>query len=873
MSRSWEVCVVSVESLKNAEYRFGDYAERTGRAIFGKFEACKQVTVAKSQEFLAVSSTNSPRPVTSASTISSFSGGDSFAEEDSVNQTMSFDAGDKPTESCKRLGQVSIEFQVGDMKKRLPKTIKVVGEVSEVAVGLSTRVPEPRAGETMVVRLLRSGQVQDDALIGECEISQASGTPMRYPINRKRGKGNVKGYVTLTVTAVDGECKPVAADPASSASLDTSPIDFLIEKRNRIVDKYMQVGSGKVANDLTAMAGVHMRQPLLERPHGAPVVGECIVVIESIKDLAPKVNRPYLMMRLDRQERRSDPEHLIGGCEADLTYRFLFSSLQQDLCIYIYDDHSRNRNVALGRVIIPLAGVPWDVGDAPTMELVRQAINPRVGSFVKRFDCQFMPMSSAGDGAGDANFVDHFQVARKRKDGRGIPGSGMYKAHTFGHLSLRVELSLDPSMRPAVRCVFKQVFSQLGQFQEADQEQEQAPSEPDLMGLMQSKVVQQAVRNCERLETLLKAPSRGILRWIRAKPWHGLAAGLSWFAFCCTGLFPPPAWALPLYIWAMLLLNGIFVAFQRERDWTKSRDDAFPVWNEEMETGTPTITELVNAFTKGVCSLEKSTKNVLGILDRLLNILSFADGITSVLFASIMGLAALLLAVMILLWRELDPTGSWFSGLTGLAVCFFISHPPDKNSKKPVKGPSQDPMSGLSKLNKVLECVPDQPEVAHRYIAFRVQCVDRGIALKVTLIGATGLRNADHLPGQGLSDPYCICTIPGKSKSKFQTKVINDNLNPVWNHEEIVSVFTPGDSLEFHVWDKDPGLTDDFLGKAKLNSSQFYPRGFSGELELQEAGKGIRAHLLLKIEVLQDPRSDGSTGSRRTSVPDLRLPV
>ena len=44
--------------------------------------------------------------------------------------------------------------------------------------------------------------------------------------------------------------------------------------------------------------------------------------------------------------------------------------------------------------------------------------------------------------------------------------------------------------------------------------------------------------------------------------------------------------------------------------------------------------------------------------------------------------------------------------------------------------------------------------------------------------------------------------IPSKSQSKFQTAVVDDSLNPIWNHEEDVVGFSmkDADPLEFSLY-------------------------------------------------------------------------
>lgn len=119
--------------------------------------------------------------------------------------------------------------------------------------------------------------------------------------------------------------------------------------------------------------------------------------------------------------------------------------------------------------------------------------------------------------------------------------------------------------------------------------------------------------------------------------------------------------------------------------------------------------------------------------------------------------------------------------------------------------------------------------------------------INVKIEGARGLRNADGLPGQGLSDPYCTCEVPYKPCSKFATSVVNDTLEPQWDHLAEVAEYTAGDSLLFTVWDKDWDR-DDLLGYAILTlSEEAYTSGFDGELRLLEAGDGIDAHLKVVV--------------------------
>merc|ERR1740129_1328364 len=109
--------------------------------------------------------------------------------------------------------------------------------------------------------------------------------------------------------------------------------------------------------------------------------------------------------------------------------------------------------------------------------------------------------------------------------------------------------------------------------------------------------------------------------------------------------------------------------------------------------------------------------------------------------------------------------------------------------------------------------------------------------LKVKILGAEGLRNADYV---GKSDPYCVCRLPRKPDFSFQTKVVSNDLNPKWNAEFILEDFVGRDTLDLDVFDHDAFKQDDFLGRATLRIEDILPNGFQGALPLSGAGaKGV----------------------------------
>jgi len=125
------------------------------------------------------------------------------------------------------------------------------------------------------------------------------------------------------------------------------------------------------------------------------------------------------------------------------------------------------------------------------------------------------------------------------------------------------------------------------------------------------------------------------------------------------------------------------------------------------------------------------------------------------------------------------------------------------------------------------------------------------VRLRVTIERAMNLRNADWL---SLSDPYCILDVSGDEPKKFQTKVIEDNLHPVWEESYDFDYICPL-PLEFRLFDKDFGKTDDFLGKATLTHDMFWPDGFDGYVLLEDARKtdGKDAVLFLKVHRIPSP--------------------
>eukprot|EP00445_Apocalathium_hangoei_P024516 CAMPEP_0203916522 /NCGR_PEP_ID=MMETSP0359-20131031/57223_1 /ASSEMBLY_ACC=CAM_ASM_000338 /TAXON_ID=268821 /ORGANISM="Scrippsiella Hangoei, Strain SHTV-5" /LENGTH=1370 /DNA_ID=CAMNT_0050843241 /DNA_START=19 /DNA_END=4131 /DNA_ORIENTATION=- len=129
-----------------------------------------------------------------------------------------------------------------------------------------------------------------------------------------------------------------------------------------------------------------------------------------------------------------------------------------------------------------------------------------------------------------------------------------------------------------------------------------------------------------------------------------------------------------------------------------------------------------------------------------------------------------------------------------------------------------------------------------------------GALIKVFIISASALRDSDKGFGQGKSDPYCILRLAGKKEVLTQTRVIDNNLNPVWNHEPVdIDNFDLEDALEFEIRDKDPGRTD-LLGKIRVEAEKLMPYGWEGEIDLEET-RGSESKLKIKVDVERIPKS------------------
>jgi crotonobetainyl-CoA:carnitine CoA-transferase CaiB-like acyl-CoA transferase len=124
--------------------------------------------------------------------------------------------------------------------------------------------------------------------------------------------------------------------------------------------------------------------------------------------------------------------------------------------------------------------------------------------------------------------------------------------------------------------------------------------------------------------------------------------------------------------------------------------------------------------------------------------------------------------------------------------------------------------------------------------------VDSNKRVRIIIRGATGLRargSSRRAPGY-----FARCEVPGKPESTFETPVIYSNSNqPEWNYEKVLKAysFDGTDKLVFLVCSD-----SDVIGKAMLNTEDFYPNGFDKFINI-----GSNAMLRLMVIVTEDAQN------------------
>lgn len=119
------------------------------------------------------------------------------------------------------------------------------------------------------------------------------------------------------------------------------------------------------------------------------------------------------------------------------------------------------------------------------------------------------------------------------------------------------------------------------------------------------------------------------------------------------------------------------------------------------------------------------------------------------------------------------------------------------------------------------------------------------------MVEFVGLINVKILKGNNLavrdmvsSDPYVILSLGHQS---VKTRVVKNNLNPVWNEKLMLSIPDCIPPLKLLVYDKDTFTTDDFMGEAEINiqplltAAKAYEKSSNDDEDSTELGKWLAA--------------------------------
>jgi len=136
-------------------------------------------------------------------------------------------------------------------------------------------------------------------------------------------------------------------------------------------------------------------------------------------------------------------------------------------------------------------------------------------------------------------------------------------------------------------------------------------------------------------------------------------------------------------------------------------------------------------------------------------------------------------------------------------------------------------------------------------------------SFRVTIISANGLAKADLV---GDSDPYVIVKWNGKELGRTAVKA--SNLNPVWDFEVFnmnIPQMAPSTELVLEVWDKDEGMTGDFLGQVVVGGDTLLrctrePITCTLQDKIGGKSKNIQGTLTFTVEVREGIFVEGRVG-------------
>jgi hypothetical protein len=122
---------------------------------------------------------------------------------------------------------------------------------------------------------------------------------------------------------------------------------------------------------------------------------------------------------------------------------------------------------------------------------------------------------------------------------------------------------------------------------------------------------------------------------------------------------------------------------------------------------------------------------------------------------------------------------------------------------------------------------------------------------------------------------FCAVSIKGKPHNKFQTEVLSDHIEPVWNYRGELDL-TPGDHMLIRVYDRDPEKGDQLLGEAIVTSDVIACGTFLRQRELMLARSGRTVKAFVTIQIADGDEASGGVSplsATTASPPDTSRPA
>ncbi|XP_010032309.2 probable ADP-ribosylation factor GTPase-activating protein AGD11 [Eucalyptus grandis] len=151
---------------------------------------------------------------------------------------------------------------------------------------------------------------------------------------------------------------------------------------------------------------------------------------------------------------------------------------------------------------------------------------------------------------------------------------------------------------------------------------------------------------------------------------------------------------------------------------------------------------------------------------------------------------------------------------------------PSSNNRYPSSSQSSSSSSSANQEKRQFEKQPTKHRIGQAFRnswgrrendhkAYKKKCSSAGMVefvglIKVNVVRGTNLVIRDVMT----SDPYVILALGHQS---VKTRVIKNNLNPVWNEKLMLSIPESVPPLKVLVYDKDTFKQDDFMGEAEID--------------------------------------------------------